>query len=148
MMHDGDCICHLRALEGSKYRVLTCAWGHSGKWLLTGGGDYTVSASSTHSGEIEIVVMLVRICVCKTISATDRHPLLTATHNHGTPIISTTNQIHAWDVWRGVKEFNLPGHKSWVNSVSISPSASMMASIAADREMIMWKLQKKEVRDG
>jgi WD40 repeat protein len=33
---------HARVLEGSKYRLCSCAWGPAGDWIVTAGGDYNV----------------------------------------------------------------------------------------------------------
>lgn len=65
-------------------------------------------------------------------------------HVPSPPII--LRQLTAWDASTGLAEFSLPGHNSWVNVVAIAPNNEVMASLAGDRELILWKLQKKEVR--
>ena len=67
---------------------------------------------------------------------------------NNTPFILSAghdNRIRAWNLDTGQQEFELIGHQSMVQSISLNPATGKLASASNDRMILVWDLDQRKI---
>jgi WD40 repeat protein len=115
-------------LHGHKHRVQSIAFSPSQHHhIASGSDDFTIRIWNFDSGE-QVVVLQEFDAVLSIAFSPEGSHIVCGMHA----------MIHLWDLNTEEQLMQIPGHSSWVNSVSFSPDGTIIASVSCDRSLRIW----------
>ncbi|MDP8238596.1 MAG: WD40 repeat domain-containing protein [Candidatus Hatepunaea meridiana] len=110
--------------------IHSVAYSPDGKWLATGGDDYTIRIYSTDTWELVHTLKGHSYWVFSVCFSPDGSTLASG----------SWKEIKLWRVSDGSEIRKIKGHSSHVFSVCFSPDGSMLASGSQDKSIKLWRV--------